>query len=212
MKKAILIPVKDLSNAKTRLSTVFTQIERTELALIMLEQVLKLVQKADSKWVKVMVTNYRPAESLANKYGLSVLKEGSQISESKSVDWASDILGKEGIKGCLRLPLDLPLLSEDALFQLMKACDSAEVVLSPSLDGTGTNALFRSPTTLFPSQFGPNSLALHKELAEKSGAKIEISDLPEISLDIDSPEDVKEFLGRNIESPARRFLQSKSGY
>ena len=33
---------------------------------------------------------------------------------------------------------------------------------SLSLEGTGTNALLRTPPDLFPSRFGPNSLALHR--------------------------------------------------
>jgi 2-phospho-L-lactate guanylyltransferase len=60
----------------------------------------------------------------------------------------------------------------------------------PSRDGTGTNALLRSPPTLFPSHFGPNSFALHSDEAERSRARVRIIRNPRIALDIDEPDDL----------------------
>ncbi len=50
------------------------------------------------------------------------------------------------------------------LFYFLEPAPS--VVIVPSHDGTGTNALLRSPPDLFPSHFGPESFALHLKEAE----------------------------------------------
>ncbi|MEK7829677.1 MAG: hypothetical protein AAB401_01250, partial [Acidobacteriota bacterium] len=76
------------------------------------------------------------------------------------------------------------------------AADKPEpsVVIVPSRDGTGTNAILRRPPTLFPSHFGTGSLAKHIREAEQANAVCTLLDLPNIALDIDEPEDLIEFL------------------
>jgi len=64
----------------------------------------------------------------------------------------------KAFEALLRLPIDIPLATArdiDALFANMQ--DAPATVIVPSRDGTGTNALLRSPPTLFRSHFGPGS-------------------------------------------------------
>jgi len=72
----------------------------------------------------------------------------------------------------------------------------------PSRDGRGTNAIIRTPPTLFPSRFGPDSLRLHSGEADKLGIKPVIVSNERIALDIDEPADLAEILqsGRGTET------------
>jgi 2-phospho-L-lactate guanylyltransferase (CobY/MobA/RfbA family) len=106
----ILIPVKDLSLAKKRLSPLLTHEERMLLAWAMLE--LTFAAAIDVRNVDriAVVTNYPPAMALAEKYGMEVIEESRQISESVSVDYGSLEVKKRGAAAVLRIPIDLPLM------------------------------------------------------------------------------------------------------
>ena len=106
--KAVLIPVKDLGAAKQRLEPIFTQTERVEIAWLMLEHVFGEVSRARGAEKVFVVTSYEPAADLAGKLGMEVIPETTQISESRSVDYASRICRETGVTTLLRIPIDLP--------------------------------------------------------------------------------------------------------
>lgn len=209
MKLAILIPVKDLSRAKTRLSTLLSEAERRELAHAMLGGVLAQIDRLPAHIDRVMITNYAPAIALARAHGFALIEEGEQTSESASVDAASATLEARGYHGVLRVPLDLPVLDvADLQAVLARAQAGVQAVLVPSLQGTGTNGLYRAPPTLFASRFGPGSLALHESGAKARTAAYEVLPLPSMALDIDDPEDIGLLLARGVPCPALDYLHS----
>jgi len=92
----------------------------------------------------------------------------------------------------LRLPIDLPLVEPRDIETLFEQLDVApSVVIVPSSNGTGTNALLRSPAVLFPSHFGPNSFPRHLAEANECGARIRILRNPRLELDIDELDDLR---------------------
>ena len=210
--RALLVPVKNLDNAKSRLEPLLSQSERRQLAWVMLEGVLTRIAALEPTWDRVMVTDYAPAIELAQELGFRVILETEQVSESHSVDFASSALAGEGVLGVLRIPLDLPLLTGDALAVVMepalleRAGDGPSAVLVPSRDGTGTNALYRAPPALFPSRFGPDSLSLHRAGARQAGCEPVIVSCDAIGLDIDDPGDVAELVRIGVPCPALDYL------
>lgn len=190
--KALLIPVKDPTHAKTRLAGLLSEDERQRLALSMFEDVSRAAANARKPDRVVLVTNFGPAVEHGCKLGWDILLEESQISESASIDWASRVLGERGFESVMRLPADLPLVrAEDIDALLAIELESPGALLVPSRDGTGTNAIIRTPPALFPSRFGPNSLALHRQEAARVGVECLIVDNIRIALDIDEPADVE---------------------
>jgi len=150
--RALLLPVKDLRNAKQRLVGILTPEERFSLAHAMLADTvtaMRNVKRADKIFV---VTNYEPAMQAARKNGWDILSEDRQISESVSVDDASHRIEALGFTAVLRIPLDLPLIQSRDIDELLAVeCSAPAMVIVPSRDGTGTNAVLRTPPTLFPS-------------------------------------------------------------
>lgn len=203
----LLIPVKDLTRAKQRLAALMTQPERTQLAWAMLENTFAAAAKVRTVDRVAIVTLYSPAIALAKKFGMEVILETEQVSESASVDFGSREAAKLGAEAVLRLPIDLPLITAEDIETVLAADKSKpSVVIVPSRDGTGTNAILRRPPTLFPSHFGTGSLAKHIREAEQSDAVCTLLDLPRIALDVDEPEDVVELLGLGNESAIRDLL------
>jgi 2-phospho-L-lactate/phosphoenolpyruvate guanylyltransferase len=197
--RALLLPIKDLMNAKQRLAGVFTPHERFGLATAMLADTMRAVrgvQRADKIFV---VTNYGPAIRTAEENGWEILREGQQISESHSVDAASRFCAERGITALLRLPLDLPLVQSSDIDELLAVdCAAPALVIVPSRDGTGTNAILRTPPSLFPSHFGHGSFAKHVAEAERAAARIVVRRNPRLEMDVDDESDLRALLQHDL--------------
>jgi 2-phospho-L-lactate guanylyltransferase len=193
------LPVKDLNNAKQRLAGLLTADERFSLAQAMLQDTFRAVRGIHATEKVFVVTNYEPAARAARANGWEILREDLQISESASVDWASRICAEKGVTSLLRLPLDLPLLQAtdvDSLFDAESAAPA--VVIVPSRDGTGTNAILRTPPDLFPSHFGEGSFAKHCAEARCAGAAICVLRNPRLEMDVDDESDLRALLHHDL--------------
>jgi 2-phospho-L-lactate guanylyltransferase len=197
--RAILLPVKDLNHAKKRMLDVLSPEERFGLAHAMVEDVVRALRGVRLAEKIFVVTNYPPVMDAAEENGWEILREERQVSESDSVDYASRICERRGVRALLRLPLDLPLVqSADAEELLAIDCSAPGLVIVPSRDGTGTNAMLRTPPTLFPSHFGPGSFAKHLAEAQNAGAKIFIRRNPRLEMDVDDAADLRDLLERDL--------------
>jgi len=197
--RALLLPIKDLTNAKKRLIGVLTPGERFGLAQAMLADTMhavRSVRRADKIFV---VTNYLPAMRMASENGWEILQEERQISESDSVDAASRICEARGVRAVLRVPLDLPLIQPDDIDDLLALeFESPALVIVPSRDGTGTNAILRTPPALFPSHFGDGSFAKHLAEAGKAGARVMVRRNARLEMDVDDESDLRALLELNL--------------
>src|SRR6266481_2016834 len=170
---ALLLPVKDLNNAKKRLMGVLTTEERFALSGAMLADTIRAPRGVRCAEKVFVVTNCEPVMQLAEENRWEILWEEQQISESHSVDAASRICEQRSVTGLLRLPLDLPLIQSSDIDELLTVeCQAPALVIVPSRDGTGTNAMMRTPPTLFPSHFGSGSFAKHLAEAERTHARV----------------------------------------
>jgi 2-phospho-L-lactate/phosphoenolpyruvate guanylyltransferase len=197
--RALLLPVKDLRNAKQRLAGIFSPEERFALAHAMLADTVRAmsgVQRADRIFV---VTNYEPAMEAARENGWQILAEERQISESVSVDDASRRIESQGFSAVLRIPLDLPLIQSHDIDELLAIDFSAPaMVIVPSRDGTGTNAILRTPPTLFPSHFGSGSFAKHCAEADVAHAQIHHRRNVHLEMDVDDESDLLVLLQHDL--------------
>jgi 2-phospho-L-lactate guanylyltransferase len=193
--RALLVPVKDLRNAKQRLAGILTPEDRLALAQAMLADTLRAVRGVRHADKIFVVTNYEPAMQTAHEYGWEILREEQQVSESVSVDAASRQCEEWGITAVLRLPLDLPLVTSPDIDELLGVeCVAPAVVIVPSRDGTGTNAILRTPPTLFPSHFGNGSFAKHCDEAVRLGAQVLKRRNVRMEMDVDDEADLRALL------------------
>ena len=210
--RAILLPIKDLQNAKQRLAGALSPAERFGLAQAMLADTTRALGRVQYAHKIFVITHYEPAIEIAAKHGWETLREEHQISESASVDFASRLCAERGVTALLRLPLDLPLIQPCDIDELLAAeCSAPAVVMVPSRDGTGTNAILRTPPTLFPSHFGPNSFAKHRGEAERAGAKIVVRRNERLEMDVDDEADLRALLRQDLTHTATRKWLEESG-
>jgi coenzyme F420-0:L-glutamate ligase/coenzyme F420-1:gamma-L-glutamate ligase len=208
---AILIPVKATDRAKARLASVLDQATRQRLALSMLEDVLIAVIPTTGRLVDAVyvVTSDPEAMAIARQHGATILEEREQRSESHSVDDASLACAGQGIEAVLTIPADIPAVRSEDLVAVLSAAGGPNraVVLVPSRDGKGTNAIWRRPPLAIPSQFGFDSFRRHRADAEARELSWAALEVPRLAVDIDEPEDLAAFLEVSGETRTRALLE-----
>jgi 2-phospho-L-lactate guanylyltransferase len=194
------------------LAAVLTPHERFGLAQAMLADTIQAVRGVNRANRIFVVTNYEPAMEIAAKFGWEVLREEHQVSESASVDLASRLCSERGVTALLRLPLDLPLVQPRDIDDLLGTDWRAPAtVMVPSRDGTGTNAILRTPPALFPSHFGPNSFGKHRSEAERVGARTIVLRNPRLEMDVDDEADLRALLHHDLTHTATGKWLEESG-
>lgn len=204
----ILLPVKNLANAKQRLAPVLEQSSRTDLARAMLTDVAEAIADYDQTGVS-LVTNDPFAIELANQFRFGVIRDESNISETDAIAMATRVCESRGIESTLVIPADIPLIEAAEIRAICESAPEAGTVLVPSRDKRGTNAVLRRPASLFPLRFGNDSFMPHLAGAIATNTSCVVLSLSGIALDIDTPEDLRELahaLGeKKSQLLARRF-------
>ena len=200
-----LLPVKAPVNAKQRLSQLLTPDQRERLARLMYEQMLETLCSSRNLDRVVVVTSDPAAADHARRSGALVFDEHEQRSHSHSADAAARRAMSLGARTVLLAPIDVPLVTAAEIDELV-AMASPGVVIVPSSDGTGTNALLRTPPDVIESCFGPGSFAAHLGQARERGVRAEVARPAGLMFDIDTPEDVSELLVRAPACRVARFL------
>jgi 2-phospho-L-lactate/phosphoenolpyruvate guanylyltransferase len=97
----------------------------------------------------------------------------------------------EGAEAALVLTADLPLARPEHIAEILvhRAADRS-VVLVPSADGTGTNAMLLSPPDALRPRLGPDSFARHSAQALRRGLAMTRLPVAGLALDIDTPADL----------------------
>ena len=204
----VLLPVKDPGRAKRRLAGLLSPGERTQLVWAMLEDVRAAVRGCRLADRVVVVARDPEVATYAVGNGWEVFRETEQVSESRSVDWASRLLEEQGAEAVLRLPVDIPLVQARDLDALLDpSARGPAAVLVPSHDGSGTNALLRSPPLIFPSRFGADSLQEHLREARLRALRVLVRKMPRLALDLDLASDLERFHGLGKGTATQALLQ-----
>ena len=209
----ILVPVKKLDTAKQRLSAFLPQASRTELAQAMLQDVLSAVAEFGEDEVSV-VTSDAFAIELAAIHRFEVIRDDANLSETDAIAMATAFCQDRGVPSTLVIPGDVPLIQAAELAAIYANSPTTGSVLVPAHDGRGTNAIFRSPTALFPLRFGNDSFVPHLAAAKATGQPCVVLTLPGIGLDIDTAEELQQLASapgdRRSQFLATRFLEQSA--
>jgi 2-phospho-L-lactate guanylyltransferase len=187
-----IVPVKPLRSGKTRLASVLTQEQRTDLNRRLLAHTVDIL-KAIPEIEHVLVVSRDPAAlSLAREHGARTEKESGAPHLNVALARATAIARGYTPHGILIVPADLPLINPDDVRTMLKLADKPPVVvIAPDHHRNGTNALLVCPVGLIEYEFGPGSFQRHCESAVQAAARLEVCDLPSLALDMDLPEDLE---------------------
>jgi 2-phospho-L-lactate guanylyltransferase len=197
--RIIAIPVKSLLRAKRRLSPVLSPMERGVLTLAMLEDVLDatLAQQGWTTWVispdeaVLEVAVRRGARSIAEERG--PLSGAVRQVEQEAIKAGADALAI--------VPGDIAFVTTEAVTAALQTL--GPVVLAPAHTDGGTNLLLRRPPRAIPARFGKSSYERHVEAAAQKGLPAATVHMPELSYDLDTPDELPELLAFERKTRAR---------
>jgi len=187
----ILLPVKNLANAKQRLAAVLGQVARTELAQAMLTDVAEAIAAYAGDQVAIATSDPFAIE-LARQHRFEIIRDESNLSETDAIEMATRVCEARGVESTLVIPGDIPLIESGDIRAIYEASPDTGAVLVPSNDKRGTNAVLRRPASLFPLRFGNDSFLPHLSAAIATNNSCVVLSIPGIGLDIDTPEDLRE--------------------
>ena len=206
-----IVPAKALELAKTRLAGLLDLAERRALVLAMLRDVLGALRGVRALDGVMVVTRDEAVSAVASASGAEVLRE-TNVGQNEALEEALARCRWWGAAAVLLVSSDLPLLRpatvEQVITQGMRGNLAGSVVLAPSRDGTGTNAMFQRPPGVLPLRFGASSLQQHQQAASECGVRVDLVRTPDLALDIDTPADLLEFVRCGGQSHTRGALGS----
>jgi 2-phospho-L-lactate/phosphoenolpyruvate guanylyltransferase len=191
MKCNALIPVKSLATAKSRLTSSLTEHQREKLVLDMFHHVLRVLF-ASEVFDKVSVVSSDP-QILENAYILGA-KPILEAYHDHNRALHSAALGElsEGATNLLTISADLPLLTTQEIRCFYSQSLLHDLVLAPSREGTGTNAIFVQPPLAVPYVFGLGSLQSYIHAAKEKHLSYTTYLSMGLALDIDTIDDLNE--------------------
>jgi 2-phospho-L-lactate guanylyltransferase len=203
----ILVPVKDLQNAKQRLSPALSPEQRIALAHAMVEDVFDALAPFAAGPGVTIVSGDIFASRQAKARKFSVLLDDTESGETAAIELATAYCRNLGTGFNLVFPADIPLITSDEVRQLLSLMPGSGAVIAPASDRRGTNGILRRPNDLIPLRFGNDSFEPHLAAARATGLDVVVKDFPGIGLDIDRPDDLDALMQQPIRTRAQRLLK-----
>ncbi|MBE1546924.1 2-phospho-L-lactate guanylyltransferase [Mycobacterium sp. OAS707] len=185
---ALVIAVKRLTAAKTRLAPVFSAATRENVVLAMLIDTITAASAVPALRSITVVTPDEVAAAAARALGARVLVDPTPDGHPNPLNnalAAAESAARLETPNVVALQGDLPALQTQELAEAIAAARGYPRSFVGDRHGTGTSALFAFGVGLDP-QFGPDSAQRHRH----SGA-IELTGAwPGLRCDIDTPDDL----------------------
>jgi len=186
----VLVPVKGFGAAKARLAPSLDAAGRDALARVMAERVLA----AASPLPVAVVCDDPEVARWALEHGAMVLPEPGR-GLNGAVEAGVDRLGGAGASEVLVAHADLPFAQEMA-----QLAGFAGVTLVPDRRDDGTNVVCVPTGAGFRFHYGPGSFTAHQAEAQRLGLAYRVVRDPELTWDVDVPDDIPAGLGPALPS------------
>ncbi len=194
----VLIPVRALEGAKSRLGDALDPEERRDLVERLLRETVAAAL-ATPGVDRVIVVSPDPEVLEAGASAGAGRVPQTTAGLNPGLVEARDAAAAAGADRLLILPGDLPGIAPSDIAAILAAADAAAsrvtggtgrvVVLATDRHGRGTNALLLQPPRVIEPSFGGDSRDAHRRLAATAGAAY--AEVPgALALDLDTPDDL----------------------
>ncbi|MGA2972128.1 MAG: 2-phospho-L-lactate guanylyltransferase [Candidatus Bathyarchaeia archaeon] len=203
-----IVPLNVLRKSKARLSPMLKPVEREQLTVAMLKDVLSVLRKSRQVGSVTVVSADKNARSISRRFGANFLWEGKRRGLNKGLKLAISDSERRGASSVLVIHSDLPLLKPREIDEFLEESQGYSVSLTPSKDGAGTNALLMRPPRVIRPVFGRDSFRRHLSLAMKRNARSRVLRFRGISFDVDKPRDLVNLMRRPLRNETGKFLRT----
>jgi len=187
--------VKSFSKAKTRLN--LPQIQKEDLCLKMFDEVLRTISSCKSIDKILVVSNDEQAIKLSKQYNTMQIFD-NETGVNDAMDLANQYLIDKKYDCSIMFPQDIPVMKSsdiDNIFNFFKS--ETGVLIVPSRQFNGTNALLQSPVAIINTQYDRGSYMHQLDAAKTVTKNTSIALIRRIMLDIDDLSDLSLMLNQN---------------
>jgi 2-phospho-L-lactate guanylyltransferase len=192
--RAIVIPVKPLRIAKSRLSPHLDPASRETLALRMARRVTYAAESTGAD-VYVVTVDDEVAKMAAEVFAHVVSDPqvgveygpGTPQALNSALEAGLAVAMDRGAQDVLIVPADLPHISPGDLIAAMNRPGPDGISIAPSIDGDGTNALALPIPPPISLSFGPSSFIAHISQAIDYGIPVRVLRRRGLVYDVDTP-------------------------
>lgn len=186
-----IVPLKSPELAKSRLSDVLNPLARQDLFFAVARHVIATLLSTPAISRVAVVTSSDAADAFARECGAVVIRQQGDLGTAAAFGVAIEALRAQHLDRILMIAGDLPLLSAEAVQELVAASTASPgVVIAPDRQRTGTNALLCSPPDAIPPCFGTDSFRRHRAAALAAGVSLQIVESAALALDVDVADDL----------------------
>lgn len=190
MSTLLIIPMKDPTVSKTRLSTALHAEERERLAQVLFDNTLSFFAKQCPLLPRLVVTESAAIAQRSREQGAQVLREAERRGLNAALNAATTWAIQQGYTSTLIVAADVAVWEQTEIQDMFIASIGGTVVIAEAVDG-GTNALLLPSPNACPFRFGPGSALLHEIAAKQRGYRTTRLHLPFLARDVDTPEDLE---------------------
>ena len=195
LKTSAIIPVKTFSKAKTRLN--LQPACKEEICHLMLEEVMKTIFNSKLVDQIILVSKDETALKLGKQYSaIEIFDNESGVNDA--INLADQYLSDKKFDCSVIFPQDVPIMTSldiDNLLGFVKSTDS--VIIVPSRQFNGTNALVRRPADLMKTKYDMGSYKFQMDAANTKTRNTSMALIRRIMLDIDDESDLDFMLKQN---------------
>ena len=186
-----VIPMKPLSQSKTRLAPHMSDEQRSDLVVGMLRRVLGAIKGSSIEMFWVVGGDERIRNVARNFDGIWMEELGRNLNDTlgKAFD---ELAGRNA--AALYLAGDLPFLKPSDLHSLLRSSRrNTNITLAPARRDGGTNAILVPPGIPFRPELGPRSFSKHLSTAAAMEVSVAICYSPGLGFDLDITDDLETF-------------------
>ncbi len=202
----VVLPVKPLNMAKSRLADVLTPEQRLRFAEGMLRRTLNVTRSTRSVTGTLVISRDTKALSIARDLGARTVQESGAPALNPALMRATQLLATWRTESVLVLPADLPLLTSEDVAGVIRAGGDHErsIVIATDRSSDGTNALFVRPPGLIAYEYGHHSYQRHLGFAREADAHVVEYKSENLQFDLDLPQDIVDLYRKLIGQPLVR--------
>ena len=195
MKTCVIIPVKTFSVAKARLK--LSKTRKEEICKVMLEEVLHTVSVSQLINKIILVSKDETVLKLGRKFNtVEIFDDESGVNHA--VHLADQYILDHKYDRSVIFPQDIPIMRSSDIDNLLGFRKSENsIIIVPSRQLNGTNALVRCSTNIMKTQYDRGSYAFQLDAAKAISQNVSVALIRRIMLDIDDEHDLAFMLNQN---------------
>jgi len=206
LKISAIVPVKTFSKAKKRLN--LQQAVKEKICNLMLQEVLKTVSNCELINKIVLVSKDEAALKIGRQFGaIEIFDNESGVNDAVSL--ADQYLSDKEFDCSVIFPQDIPIMTSSDIGNLLNFVKSnRSVIIVPSRQFNGTNALVRCPADIMKTSYDMGSYTFQMDAARTKTENISIALIRRMMLDIDDEYDLAFMLKQNAKQDFCKKIES----